>query len=239
MSAAVTNCPAATPPPLYVRRPAPGRVPICTATRSLAGLSFASVRRKSARLKTTGVSSATVTVRSTPTGASFTAVTVMDARAVAVENALVPPLVVVLAVPAALPVVPSQARNVKRPGSVPWLLAAGRYRTAVLASARNSTALAVVGAEKAVHPTPPLVVYSHAPWVVSTSTTAIPMAAAPSTSDTCPAINADTRVPSLSDGSSSIETKLFAPARTGASLAPSTVTTTVPKPVPPALLSTV
>ena len=51
------------------------------------------------------MSSSVVTVLFVPAGASLTELTVMLALAVAVENALVPPLVVVSAVLPALPLV--------------------------------------------------------------------------------------------------------------------------------------
>ena len=62
-------------------------------------------------------------------GASLTAVTVMPAVAVALENALLPPLVLVLAVLPAVPLVWSQARKVMPGLTVPFQLAFGTKRT--------------------------------------------------------------------------------------------------------------
>ena len=77
MSATLTNCPAVTAMPLSVRLPAPGSVVILTAASALAGLSFGSLKPKSAAVKTFAVSSSVVTVLSVPAGASLTAVTLM------------------------------------------------------------------------------------------------------------------------------------------------------------------
>ena len=59
------------------------------------------------------------------TGASLTAVTTMLAVSVAVEKAVVPPLVMVEALPPPVPLVWSQARNVRALAMVPLKLAAG------------------------------------------------------------------------------------------------------------------
>ena len=64
-------------------------------------------------------------------------------------------------------------------------------------------------------------VYSQLPLVLSTPTMAIPSREPESMSLVCtgPEIRADTRVPSLVSGSSSIPVRSFAPKRTGAALA--------------------
>ena len=65
-------------------------------------------------------------MRSVPTGASLTGLTTIDAVSVAVENAVVPPLVAVFAVPPLAPLVRSQARNVIALAIVPLKFAFGR-----------------------------------------------------------------------------------------------------------------
>ena len=62
-------------------------------------------------------------------GASLTALTVMLREAVALENALVPPLLLVSAVLPAVPLVWSQARKVMPGATVPFQLALGTKRT--------------------------------------------------------------------------------------------------------------
>ena len=167
------------------------------------------------------------TVLLVPSGASLTAVTVMPALAVAVENALVAPLVVVSAVAPALPLVWSQARKVIPPARAPFQLASGTKRTEVLASAASRIAFTAVGAANAFHAPPLLVVYCQVPLLLFTVVTAMPAAAALSASVTWPAISADTRVPLSLAGSSLMLFRLFAPASTGASLTAVTLTVRV------------
>ena len=70
-----------------------------------------------------------LTVLSAPTGASFTALTLIPALAVAALKALAPPLLLVSAVPPAVPLLRSQARKLIPPASVPFQLALGTKRT--------------------------------------------------------------------------------------------------------------
>ena len=75
MLATLMLWPAVTATPDSVRLPAPGSVVIVTALSALAGLSFGSVKPKSAAVKVYCVSSSVVTVLLVPAGASLTAVT--------------------------------------------------------------------------------------------------------------------------------------------------------------------
>ena len=88
ISAALTNCPAATAAPFRVRDPAAGTETSFTLRSALPGMSFASVNPNAAIPKTTGVSSATVMSPLAPEGASFTVSTSTLALALAVLNAL-------------------------------------------------------------------------------------------------------------------------------------------------------
>ena len=67
--------PAVTGTPLRVKLPLAGKVVMLTAWKLLAGLSFGSVKPKSAALKLRAVSSKVVSVALVPAGASLTAVT--------------------------------------------------------------------------------------------------------------------------------------------------------------------
>jgi hypothetical protein len=96
------------------------------------------------------------------TGASLTGLMAMLAVAVAVLNAVIPPLLVVSAVPPAEPLVWSHARNVM-PLTVPLKSALGTKRTRVLASAASRRALAAVGLPNGDQLEPPLVEYCHVP----------------------------------------------------------------------------
>src|SRR5262249_23676310 len=216
MSLTETNCPAVTATPLSVKVPPPGNVVISTAKRLFAGLSFRSLNPKSAALKTYAVSSSVVTVLLAPCGASLTLLTVRLELAVAELKAVVPPFVVVLAVPPLAPLLWSQARNVIPVATVPFQLAAGKNRTRVLASAASSRADAVEGVPNASHVEPPLIVYCHDPCVLSAAVTAIPDRAPKSESVTSPATSADTSVPEFVTSSSLIVVTLFEPDRTGA-----------------------
>jgi uncharacterized metal-binding protein len=71
----------------------------------------------------------TLTVLFVPTGASLTGLTVIDELAVALENAVVPPLTVVFAVAPAAPLLWSQARKVMPAATDPFQLALGTKRT--------------------------------------------------------------------------------------------------------------
>ena len=153
------------------------------------------------------------------TGASLTGVTVMPPAAVALLNAVAPPLTLVLAVLPATPLVWSQARNVRPVVTVPFQLALGTKRTRVVAtSPANNRALATVGVPKATHAPPPLVEYCQVPLVLSTATTAMPPAAPLSASPIWPAIRLATVTPGLSVGSSARLARLFAPESVGALL---------------------
>src|SRR5207237_1148249 len=79
MSATLMNWPALTATPLSVSVPDPalGSVVIFTASRLLAGLSFGSLKPKSATVNVCAPSSLTVTVLLAPDGASFTLVTLI------------------------------------------------------------------------------------------------------------------------------------------------------------------
>ena len=77
MLATLMLWPAVTATPDNVKLPAPGTVVIVTALSALAGLSFGSVKPKSAAANVYGVSSPVVTVLSVPAGASLTDVTSM------------------------------------------------------------------------------------------------------------------------------------------------------------------
>ena len=89
----VTNCPAVIAVPLSVSVPAPGSVVIRTAWSWLAGLSWGSVKPKSARTNVYGASSNVVTVVGVPTGASLTAVT-FTVSARGMGSRFTPPLAV-------------------------------------------------------------------------------------------------------------------------------------------------
>src|SRR4051794_17901327 len=105
-------------------------------------------------------------------GGSFTASTAIDETAVALLNAVVPPLTVVSADAPALPVVRSQARNVS-PAAVPKKFPAGINRTRVVPSAARSRALFAAGDPKLIQLVPS-VVNCHVPLLLSTSITAMP-----------------------------------------------------------------
>src|SRR5262249_18570926 len=92
-------------------------------------------------------------------------------------KAVVPPLTDASAVPPALPVVWSHARNTRPPASVPLQLKAGTKRTRVLASAGRSRADAWEGAPKAVQLVPPFNEYCQVPLLLSTEVTAMPESA--------------------------------------------------------------
>src|SRR3989442_1497485 len=74
MSPTLTNCPAVTAMPLSLSAPATGSVVIRTAWKPLAGLSWGSVKPKSARANVYGVSSNLVTDGGEPSGAAVTSV---------------------------------------------------------------------------------------------------------------------------------------------------------------------
>ena len=80
--------PAVTATPLKVRLPLPGKVVMVTAAKLLAGLSFGSLKPKSAAVKARPVSSSVVRVALVPAGASLTAVTVRIKVAVSVAPAV-------------------------------------------------------------------------------------------------------------------------------------------------------
>ena len=152
-------------------------------------------------------------------GASLTAVTVMPAAAVALLNALVPPLVEVSAVLPAMPLVASQARKVMPLPTLPFQSALGTKRTYVLeGSAASSLAMLAVGVPKAVQVERPLVEYCQLPLLLSTAMTAMPLLAPASASLTLPAIRLATLTPWLELGSSARFARLFAPDSTGALL---------------------
>jgi hypothetical protein len=67
-SAAETNWPALTATPLSVSEPVAGSVETFTASSTLAGVSFGSLKPKSAAAKVNAVSSRVVTVLSVPRG---------------------------------------------------------------------------------------------------------------------------------------------------------------------------
>src|SRR3989441_163909 len=75
MSPTLTNWPATTAAPRTLSVPVPGSVATLTAWKPLAGVSWGSVKPKSARANVYGVSSSVVTVFGVPTGASLTGVT--------------------------------------------------------------------------------------------------------------------------------------------------------------------
>ena len=109
---------------------------------------------------------------------------------------------------------------------MPFQSAPGTKRTAVLALAASSSALASAGA------LPPLtnasqvlpsVLYCQMPLALFTPVTAKPLTAPASASLTRPEISADTRVPGLTDASSAIVARLLAPDSSGALLVVGTV----------------
>ncbi len=93
MSAAATTWLAATATPSSFSVPAAGSVVILTAANAFAGVSFGSVKPKSAVANVYAVSSFVVTVLSAPAGASFTAVTSI-VIVLAVWSRSTPPLAV-------------------------------------------------------------------------------------------------------------------------------------------------
>src|SRR5438128_5512863 len=105
------------------------------------------------------------------TGGSLTAATAIPAVAVAALKALVPPLVDVLAVPPAAPLLWSHARKVIPAATVPLKFAAGTKRTRVDASAASRRAAELLGLPKLLHVAPPLRENCHAPLLLSTPTT--------------------------------------------------------------------
>src|SRR5438876_110009 len=114
-SPTLTNCPAVTAVPLSLSVPVPGSVVIFTAWKASGGLSWGSVKPKSARANVYGVSSNVVTVGGVPTGASLTAVT-FTVNVRGVESRSTPPL----------PVPPSSCTwNVRFAYGVPLASAAG------------------------------------------------------------------------------------------------------------------
>src|SRR5687767_11807192 len=161
--------------------------------------------------------SGVVTVRFAPAGASFTDWTAMLAVSVVLLNAVVPPFVVASPVPPADPDDWSHARYVS-PLTAPLKFAFGTNRTRVLASDASKRAAAAPGAPKASHAPPPLSEYCHAPFVLSTETTAMPDCGLLSASDTCPAIRADTSVPAFAPASSRTPARSLVPESTGALL---------------------
>ena len=166
------------------------------------------------------VSSATASRLAPPLaiGASLTAVTLSAADALARLKAVLPPPVAASAVRPTVPLVWSQAWNVMPAASVPFQLALGTKRTSVPASAASKRALPVAGVPKAAQVPPLLLLYCHAPLLLSTAVTAIPVSALGSASLTRPAINSDTSVPELLLSSSLMGDSALAPASTGALL---------------------
>src|SRR5439155_7380544 len=108
------------------------------------------------------------------TGGSLTAATAIPAVAVAALKAVVPPLLDVLAVPPAAPLVWSHARKVIPAATVPLKFAAGTKRTRVDPSAASRRAVEVVGLPKLLQLDPPLRENCHVPLLLSTPTTAMP-----------------------------------------------------------------
>ena len=162
------------------------------------------------------------------TGASFTGLTVIELLNAAPLKAVLPPLLLVSAVPPAVPLVWSQARQIRPLVTLPFQLAFGTKRTQVLASDASKRAVLAPGVPKAVQLAPASVEYCQAPLLLSTAVTAMPLSAPLSTSLTCPAINADTSVPGLLAAPSLIGARLFAPFSTGASLTAATEMLRVP-----------
>src|SRR6185437_22440 len=113
------------------------------------------------------------------TGASLTAATLMVGEVVALLKAVVPPLVLVLAMLPGVPVLRSQARRVML--LVPFQSALGVKRMTVVASAASSRADESVGEPKACQVVPSSV-YCQVPWLLSTAVTAMPVSAPLSTS---------------------------------------------------------
>ena len=151
-------------------------------------------------------------------GASFEAVTVMLALAVADENAVEPPLVEVLAVLPALPLVPSQARIVRPAATVPFQFDAGTKRIAAPPSAASRRALASLAADRVCHVVPGPIVNCQLPFVLSMPVIAMPRPFVPSASLMRPATSVATGVPGFWRGSSSIADRFATPDSTGASL---------------------
>ena len=156
------------------------------------------------------------------TGASLTGRTVMLLSAVTALNAVVPPLMLALAVAPAMPLLRSQARKLKPELTVPFQSACGTKRTDWVASLVSRRALPSLTAPNAVQTVPPSSVYCQLPWVSSTPVTAMPESAPASTSVMLPAISSDTRVPGLLPVSSSIACRSLALASSGASLTATT-----------------
>ena len=98
----------------------------------------------------------------------------------------------------------------------------------VLASAASRRARPVAGLPKAFQAPPLLTLYCHAPLVLSTDVTAMPLNAPGSGSLTWPKSRAVTAVPESDMRSSSVGARLFAPDRTGAVLTKETLMMTVP-----------
>src|SRR5438552_1095722 len=99
-------------------------------------------------------------------GASLTALMVMVAVPLALLNAVVPPLVVVLAVWPFTPEAWSQARKVKVAEPLKLALGTKRMRFEALSARRRETL--PEGLPKAVQLTPPSVENCHAPFVFTT-----------------------------------------------------------------------
>ena len=109
------------------------------------------------------------------TGAAFTAFTVMSAVSVAVENAVVPPFVVVSTLLPAVPNVWSQARNVIAFATGPLKFALGWKYSRVFASAASRSADPSETAPTAAQLEPPLVEYHHVPFAVAVAVRARPV----------------------------------------------------------------
>ena len=118
------------------------------------------------------------------TGMLFTAFTVMSAVSVAVEKAVVPPLVVVSTLLPAVPDVWSQARNVIALATSPLKFALGWKYSRVFASAASRSAEPSETAPTAAQLVPPSVEYHHVPFVVAVAVRARPVEAPVSASVT-------------------------------------------------------
>src|SRR5262249_25693916 len=125
------------------------------------------------------------------TGASLTAVTLIDEVAVAVLKAVTPPFVEASTLLPDVPLVWSQARKVTEATVAFWPSGTNRN----LSVDRSNSAEASDTAPTLVQMVPPSVEYCHAPVLLLKPVTAMPETAPLSTSETCPEINVETKSP--------------------------------------------
>src|SRR5207248_3103560 len=126
-------------------------------------------------------------------GASFTLVTVIDDVALAVLNAVVPPLDVASTFVPCTPLVCSQAWKVT--DAVVPFTPSGTNRSLSFDRSKRAELFAI--APTAAQVVPPSVENCHTPVLLTSLVTAMPLNAAVSTSDAWPEMNVETRSPLL------------------------------------------